>query len=610
MAKQRLTAVNVYKWIMAHGVTIKRLFGIVPNLKGIPPHSRLGTYKSEAKHNQEGEDDQGLIDWYMRTGGDTNRKLTMYRLMASLCVNFTTVGRDKLPRAIKRLLSGSEMYHVMRFVAASIASTQAPTYLGPRAATLHRINLSKSRPNDVINVGETLGRSLVKLLSGSKKYKKVNAFKAKDLYFKIEKQGFAHPWIKYGNFSGRESWNFIENYLIEKKKELATMRNIISVGRHMEPVDDENFIYRKVEPGPNYAKNVATMEYLLNTLPLLPTPHLFYILQLVSDYIQEYTPLVKKSMPALDFHHRCRDTDLCTLFNIVNRAARSRIYTKTVDPTFDKCTCHAKCTGGTGMDEDLEEYFYSTTVPVTLSTNICPLDRTSLSVKPKTKEKPRPLLCIENPKRVACSMDGCRAQTNLRYYQLDIDEEGNFLYRHVFYASNSRPFSDPILTHNVASACTNYSGVCFSGSRKCLRTFIATVKSAKQQKGEVPPFTHLHKWFRCKGCTEKQDKVFDVGDHMGLREWIHERSCLEKLYKSIKAGKVTDVDEAAAHTCRGCVAASQCRHFLSGLMTRLKRVRGTRQEYYLAMDLAILERIRGALRKKMTYRTAVEITIF
>lgn len=126
-------------------------------------------------------------------------------------------------------------------------------------------------------------------------------------------------------------YTFFHKFLTPTKRQISKKLNNLMTER-WEMADDERTCHLKVEPGPNYALQVATMDFCVNRATDLSITDLFRLVHFVSEKAEE-----------------TNDKDILHLLIQLNSCLRSRFKVKTIELNLRDCTCQTKCCGMVGQ---------------------------------------------------------------------------------------------------------------------------------------------------------------------------------------------------------------------------------------------------------------------
>lgn len=134
-------------------------------------------------------------------------------------------------------------------------------------------------------------------------------------------------------------------------------------------------------------------------------------------------------------------------------------------------------------------------------------------------------------------------------------------------------------------------GVCFSGSRKCMKKLIAkTVK-----RNDVGDFSYkeIERWCRCSGCADMP--IHDLKDHELFLAPMHVNTCVAGVFRTLRLGSGRNMEQIVKRMCMGCKVAILCRHNYSGFLNHLLQMEN--KSIHLFQRLQMLTLIQGEIRR-------------
>lgn len=385
---------------------------------------------------------------------------------------------------------------------------------------------------------------------------------------------------KVNSLPSYNRYTFFHKFLTPTKRLLGKLQNDV-VTKRWELAEEKSYtIDRRVNPGPNYSLQVATLDYITNKATRLKIDDLIYLVQFFSEKCYDTT-----------------DKDLIHVFINLNAILRARFKAKTIELNKRDCTCHAKCCGYLGNYPFLERAFHDEVVKIHMSTNICPTTRLSNEIDNTTSIKPKRCITAHNPGLSTCSADGATSLSRLALYKLDFtNKSGVMRYSQRVYTTNSVIFTDQLYRKVPTTATARVYGMCFSGKRSCHKMCSDVMSSSKQEK-IGSPFTDLAAWWRCKDC--RRVRIFEEDNHIMEGEEIHEGTCVKHIFHSYRSKKNTKtLEELVAGACRGCKASLMCRHAINGALR--KPVLKKTFSLHLCKRLTVLLKIRKIVYQELT----------
>lgn len=149
------------------------------------------------------------------------------------------------------------------------------------------------------------------------------------------------------------------------------------------------------------------------------------------------------------------------MLNGLTEQGRARAKIKIIEVNFPACTCHAKCSGPTGLFPRLEDLFYTKNIaPLHFTVNVCGHCRRAHNIENTTSQKPRELLVSQNPGLTACSSDACAIIRHIPLVELVINET-TVRYAHRFYTTNAENVVGEVFNGERLGAAGRMFGVCF-----------------------------------------------------------------------------------------------------------------------------------------------------
>lgn len=335
---------------------------------------------------------------------------------------------------------------------------------------------------------------------------------------------------------------FLQHYTAIKTSVRCAM-NAIVTQRHSTAAED---LFRVVNPGINYARNLAVQEAIYHNMTLLTPSQLYGFSRALTSSAALFTDL-------------WTNVDFLNLMTRVYESGRAYYATKLLQVNPSGCTCRAKCVGQIGRYPHVERRVWTESFELHCALDVCGACRLAFVVENAQSVKPRRTYSSITPEVQSCSVDACSSIKRVRLVTTDVRFSNGRLYTdfaHRFYTSSSinmmNDRSPGTVGRNRGKRARLY-GVCYGGRRTCKRKF--TIVSPAGMPGTRPAATDVNHWYTCASCQGAHGEVGSVREALGLINCGEDAvpTCLMAWYD----GRITD----AKVICKGCKLSSMCRHF-------------------------------------------------